>query len=43
MMTETAAMFDLTNAATAGAFTAVLALTAVIVTVTTRAIVKAKR
>jgi len=46
-MTQNIAMFDLTNAATTGAtaFTAMLALTTAIVTVTTKAIVivKAKR
>jgi len=42
-MTQTATMFDLSNAATAGAFSAALALAIVIVTVTTQAIIKAKR
>jgi len=41
-MIENAAMLDLTNAATAGALAAALALFAVIMTVTTKAIVVVK-
>jgi len=43
MMTQFAAMLDQLNAATVGAYSAALFLAAVIVTVTTKAIVKAKR